>query len=239
MRPHRAGSGPTIRKGSPSDHIVWSSSRPWWQRYDVERAEYLSWEADAHRVAEWAVLRVPDLLYTPDYTRALLLSDRVFCAQHLVGGRLDNAGTRRINDEISSREQRQERLFGQSDRPLEYTAVIEESALRRVVGDHDIMRAQLLALLDFAGTQAVTLRVVPEKACAQVGTDGGFTLLDFPNPPHSPIMFAHYPGGIVVEHERHAIDQATRRLHATLTTAHPECDTTELIEQIAKLLYSE
>jgi hypothetical protein len=238
VRPPRPGREPSIRKGSPSDQIIWSSSRPWWQRYDIERAEYLSWEADAHRVAEWAVLRIPDLLYTPDYTRALLMSDRVFCAQHMVGGRLDNAGARRIADEIESRERRQDRLYGRADHPLEYMAVVEESALRRVVGGHEVMRGQLIALLDYAGSQTVTVRVAPETACAQTGIDGGYSLLDFSDPLHSPIMFAHYPGGVVIEHERHAIDQARGRFEAVLAVALPECHSIEFIEQCATILYS-
>jgi len=43
---------------------------------------------------------------------------------------------------------------------VDYTVVIEEAALRRVVGDRSVMRAQLFELLDFAGATAVTLRVV-------------------------------------------------------------------------------
>jgi len=38
--------------------------------------------------------RIPDLLYTPEYTAALFRADRVFCADHFVGGRWDDAGAR-------------------------------------------------------------------------------------------------------------------------------------------------
>lgn len=125
-----------VRRNSPSDNIVWSSSTPWWERYDVANAEYLSWEGDACRVHEWATLRIPDVLHTAAYTRALLLADRVFRTTYMAGGSLDSAGTRRLQDEVDSRQQRQDRLFGRgSDRPLQYTAVVEESALRKVVGD--------------------------------------------------------------------------------------------------------
>jgi uncharacterized protein DUF5753 len=229
----------TVRQGSPSDHLVWSSGSPWWQRYAVANAEYLSWEADAHHVQEWAVLRIPDLLCTSDYTRALLCTDAVFRAQHLVGGTLDHAGQRRLQDEIDSRRDRLDRVTGcQRDRPInEYTAIVEEAALRKVVGDSSIMRDQLLALVEYCGWSCVTVQVIPEKVCAQADTDGGFTLLEFPNPLQAPLMFAHYPGGVVVECEPSVVKQARRRFEAVRSAALPKADSTELIQQLADQLY--
>lgn len=228
----------TVRRSSPSDTIVWSSERPWWQRYDVANAEYLSWEADAHRVHEWAALRVPDLLHTPQYTRALLLGDRAFRAEHMVGGELDDAGARRVRDEIGSREERQGRLRAQASRPLEYRCVIEEAALRRVVGRRETMHEQVIELLGFAGCRSVTLRVVPEKARAQPDTDGGFALLEFPDPALAPLMFAHYPGGVVCESDPRVIERARQRLDAVLALALPEPDSIEFLQQVADQLYS-
>jgi hypothetical protein len=226
-----------VRRGSPSDTIQWSSSRPWWERFDLEAAEYLSWEADAYRAQEWASLRIPDLLYTPEYTRALFRADRVFCAEHLVGTRWDDAGARRIRDEIDSRIQRQDRLSGQKDRPLVYTTVVEEAALRKVVGSPSIMRTQLLELLDYAGCNSVTLRVMPERTTAQAGTDGGFRILEFNDPLMKPLLFMHYPGGVVVEEELRVLQRAQQRFDAVLAAALPEPHSAELIEQLADVLY--
>lgn len=228
-----------VRRSSPSDTIVWSSGRPWWRLYDVANAEYLSWEADARRVYEWATLRVPDLLYTPGYTRALLLGDRVFRTDHMLGGELDDAGARRVRDEIDSRQARQRRLEASPDRPLDYTCVIEEAALRRVVGSQQVMSEQMNALLDFANFEAVTLRVVPEKARAQAGTDGGFAVLEFPDPTdQSPLLFAHYPGGVVCESDGRVTDRARQRFAAVSAVALPASDSVEFIDQLAGQLYS-
>lgn len=238
--PVGAARRPTLRRDSPSDNLVWSSSRPWWVRYAVGNAEYLSYEADARRVREWAVLRVPDLLCIPEYTRALLYTDRVFCTRHLVGGRLDNAGDRRLRDEIDSRRERLDRLVGRPDRPIdEYIAVVEEAALRKVVGDVMVMRAQLQALVDLGGWASVTVRVVPEKARAQVDTDGGFTLLEFPDPLQEPLLVTHYPGGVVLESEPSIVDSARQRFDAVLSVALPKPDSLELIEQLTDQLYPE
>jgi hypothetical protein len=205
----------------------------------VGNAEYLSWEADAHRVAEWAVLRIPDLLCTPEYTRALLCTDAVFRARHLIGGTLDQAGQRRLQDEIDSRGERLDRVTRcQPDRPIDdYTAVVEEAALRKVVGDVRIMRDQLLALVEYCGWSCVTVRVIPEKVCAQADTDGGFTLLEFPGPLQAPLMFAHYPGGVVVECEPSVIERARQRFDAVRSSALPKADSIELVQQLADQLY--
>lgn len=228
-----------IRWSSPSDNIVWSSGRPSWHRYQVDNQEYISCEADAHIAREWAVLRVPDMLQTPDYTRSLYRTDRVFCGHHLIGTRIDHAGTRRIADEIESREERLTRLGPSTNHPLEYVTVIEEAVLRKVVGDHKIMRDQLLMLVDCAGWSAVTLRVLPEKASAQTGTDGGFWILEFHDPLEKPKLLAHYPGGVVEEQEHRFVEQATQRFNALLAAALPIADSIEFIEQLADQLYPE
>jgi hypothetical protein len=164
----------------------------------------------------------------------LFHADRVFCADHFVGGRWDDAGARRIADEIQSRQQRQDRLGGRPDRPVDYTVVIEEAALRRVVGDRLTMRAQLFELLDFAGTTAVTLQVVPERVSPQVDTNGGMTILEFPDPRKAcPMVFARYPGGVVAEFEPGVVAQAQRRFDAVLAAALPEPDSAQFIEQLA------
>lgn len=230
----------TVRRTSPSDAVVWSSNHLWWQRYAVGAAEYMSWEADARRVQEWAMVRMPDILWTPEYTRGLLRADRVFCADHFVGGRWDEASARRIGDEIESRRVRHQRLVGRTDQPRTYTVVIEEAVLRRVVGDRSVMRGQLAVLLDAAGYQLATLRVVPEKNCAQAGTDGGFAILEFPDPAmYAPMLFAHYPGGVVKEDEPRVVAQAQRRFDAVLATALPEEDSAEFIGQLMDELYPE
>lgn len=231
--------GFTMRSSSPSDSIVWTSGRPWWHRYQVDNRVYMSWEADAYLAQEWAVLRVPDVLHTPEYTRALYSADRVFRADHLIGTEFDHAGARRIADEIESRQERIRRLVGQTSQPLDYITVIEEAALRKVVGDAKVMRKQLLSLVDCAGWCAVTLRVLPEKASAQTGTDGGFCILEFPDPLETPTLYAHYPGGVVEDQEPRVVERAQQRFNAVLAAALPVADSMEFIEQLADQLYPE
>jgi hypothetical protein len=163
----------------------------------------------------------------------------VCCNNHLTGTRTDGAGTRRIADEIDSRKQWQDRLCGTPNRSLEYTTVVENPPYARWLATTRIMRQQLRWLLDFAGYDDVTLRVVPEKASAQTGTDGVFAILAFPDPLEISTLFAHYPGGVVAEQEPRVVERAQQRLNAVLATALPTPDSMELIEQRADAPYPE
>ncbi|MGH3812945.1 MAG: Scr1 family TA system antitoxin-like transcriptional regulator [Pseudonocardiaceae bacterium] len=60
--------------------------------------------------------------------------------------------------------------------------VINEGALRRVVGGPDVMRGQLRRLVESSELPNVVLRVLPCDAGAHPGVDGSFTVLEFPNP---------------------------------------------------------
>jgi Domain of unknown function (DUF5753) len=214
---------------------VWSTNQPWWHTYEVDNREYISWEADAHHVQEWAVMRMPDLLHTRDYTRALYGGDRVFRADHVVDGSLDSQGRRRLSDEVSSRQHRQGRLVSNSGHPLTYVVVVDEGVLRKLVGSPDIMRAQLSGLIERANWQDVTLRVLPAEAAAQVETSGGFTLLDFPH--ELPAMFAQYPGGVVAEDDRRLVQRAQLRFNAVLSAPLPPPDSMDFIDELAQTVY--
>ena len=63
--------------------------------------------------------------------------------------------------------------------PLECHAVIEESALNRIVGGPSVMRAQLAHLLELTERDNVTVQVMPAAVAVHDGLGGEFLLLDF------------------------------------------------------------
>src|SRR5690606_20275222 len=66
--------------------------------------------------------------------------------------------------------------------PLELWVVMDEAAIRRVVGGPATMVGQLDRLLDETKRKNVILQVLPFDAGAHPGMAGSFTLLDFRNP---------------------------------------------------------
>ncbi|BBB01164.1 putative DNA-binding protein [Actinacidiphila reveromycinica] len=68
--------------------------------------------------------------------------------------------------------------------PLHVSCVLDEAALRRVVGGPEVMRAQLQRLLDVTEEYAhVELQVLPLGVGAHAGMNGSFRLLHFPAGP--------------------------------------------------------
>ncbi|NES15387.1 MULTISPECIES: helix-turn-helix transcriptional regulator [Micromonospora] len=104
---------------------------------------------------------VPGLLQTEAYAHAVLRAQ----------------GTHRpeqVDQLVAARLARQELLTGPT--PTRFTAVVDETALRRVVGGRDVQRAQLERLLELAALPHVRLYAVPAEAGAHPGLAGGFVL---------------------------------------------------------------
>ncbi|MGY1451741.1 DUF5753 domain-containing protein [Streptomyces sp. SS8] len=65
--------------------------------------------------------------------------------------------------------------------PLSLWCILDEAALRRVVGGLEVMKSQLERLLEVAEEHGhVVVQVLPFEAGAHAGIDGSFQLLHFP-----------------------------------------------------------
>src|SRR5690606_30010687 len=145
-------------------------AKGWWKHSPQAEAvaEYISMEDVAGRVRTWQQVFVPGLLQTPEYTRALVVSEGVWTDPDEIEGVVD------------VRMKRQERLAG-SD-PLELYAVIWEAALRQQVGGPDVMRAQPPRILELAQLPTVRLQVLPVRAGGHACMAGAFSSLAFGEP---------------------------------------------------------
>lgn len=144
-----------------------ASETGWWEQAEYEEVLpsgmgiYVGLEYDARQVNAWELGLVPGLLQTPDYARALF------------------ANNPNIDRLVDVRMKRQERLRAAAN-PLTLWAIIDEFALRRPIGGHDVMREQLQALIDAAERPNVTIQVYRglEKHY-HPGLRGSFTILEF------------------------------------------------------------
>lgn len=68
-------------------------------------------------------------------------------------------------------------------RRLRLWVVLDESALRRVVGSPQIMREQLAYLNRLGAQPHITVQVLPHTAGAHPGVSGQFSILDFADAP--------------------------------------------------------
>jgi transcriptional regulator with XRE-family HTH domain len=142
-----------------------SKQRAWWQEYDLKYQTYYGLEAAAASIADYESGMVPGLLHTEAYARAM------------AAGTDPAMSPEEREHAIQARLKRQNRLTEPS--PPRFHALIDESALRRMVGGLDVMREQLSVLVERAVLPNVTLQIVPFDAGAHPGIDSTFTILGF------------------------------------------------------------
>ncbi|MDQ4102837.1 MAG: helix-turn-helix domain-containing protein [Actinomycetota bacterium] len=151
----------------------------WWRQYAEVLPPwfegYLSLESEASRLLAYESEVVPGLLQIEQYTAEIL---RHSPYTHLPDEAARAAELRRA---------RQFRLVG-SD-PIYLDVVINEGALRRMVGDPDVMFGQLTRLIEATELPNVTLRVLPFAAGAHPGVEGSFTVLEFSDPSNPRIVY--------------------------------------------------
>jgi len=148
-----------------------ASTPGWWHGYAdilphwVE--PYFGLEAAASFIREYELQFVPGLLQTGEYASAVI--------------RLGNLPS---EDEVERRARarisRQEILH--REHPPKVWAVLDEGALRRVIGGPRVMREQLLHLIDMCDHPAVTLQILPFSAGAHRAMGGPFTILRYTEP---------------------------------------------------------
>ena len=85
-----------------------------------------------------------------------------------------------VDRRAQARISRQEILHREN--PPKVWAVLDEGALRRVIGGPEVMKAQLRHLIDMCDHPAVTLQILPFSAGAHRAMGGPFTILRYTEP---------------------------------------------------------
>ncbi|WP_309117274.1 helix-turn-helix transcriptional regulator [Saccharothrix sp.] len=141
--------------------------KAWWDEFgDIAPGRYIGFEADADSVRTYQGLMIPGLLQHEAYTRALIADV------------LPDAAPSEVDRRVALRKARQALLH--EDDPLTLHVVIDEAALRRLVGGVDVMCAQLRRLNEVGALDNVTLQVAPFRSGGHAALDGPFVILTFP-----------------------------------------------------------
>jgi len=147
-----------------------SAVQGWWEAFKRDLPKdyttFIGLEAEAAESRVFELQIVHGLLQTEEYARALILEGR---SRH---------GAKEIGQRVAVRTERQKLLTAETD-PLHLHAILDEAAIRRVVGGPEVMRAQLEYLRQLAELPNVDLQVVPFVAGAHPGVAGSFTVLRF------------------------------------------------------------
>jgi hypothetical protein len=157
-------------------------------------------ELEATAIVDVEPVLVPGLVQTTDYTRAVMKAADVLPEQ--------------IEARTKARAARQVILL--KDESLKFTMILDEHVLRRVVGSHKIMAAQLRALIEAAERPNVRLWVLPSDLAGNAGLDSAFYLMDFARG-NSVVHMEHKSSGVFLE-EQGAVDRC-RSLASRLAAA--------------------
>jgi transcriptional regulator with XRE-family HTH domain len=154
-----------------------SRERTWWTDYrDIMRpGNFVGLEQEASTLRAWEPIVLPGLLQTESYMRALMRTGRPSdLPQH-------------VDRRVALRLKRQDRLRGRN--PLELSAIVDESVIRRVIGGRDVMREQLEHLCEVAQLPNVVVQILPADAGEHQFLGGSAAILEFRETTHLDVVY--------------------------------------------------
>ncbi|MET8768325.1 helix-turn-helix transcriptional regulator [Streptomyces sp. NPDC004658] len=154
-----------------------SRQQGWWHTFgDIPYSVYIGLETDAESLRVYEPQLVTGLLQTRAYAEAL------------VQGALPETSTAEIEKRVQVRMRRQERITAQTN-PLRLWVVLDEAALKRVVGSRLVMREQLEHLIEMSQLPHVTVQVLPFDVGAHPGLNGQYAILEFADAADSSVVY--------------------------------------------------
>ncbi|MFC0843305.1 helix-turn-helix domain-containing protein [Streptomyces noboritoensis] len=132
--------------------------------FGKEFLEFLAMESSAHVTRGFQPLAVPGLLQTEEYAAAII---RAYSPENLAAATQRMIEARMLRQEVLEKEQ------------TEFFFILDESVIRRHVGGHRVMRAQLRRLAELATQPHINLMVLPFRVGAHPASAHSFTLFEF------------------------------------------------------------
>lgn len=170
-----------IYQASPDDREILTALarqarlKGWWNAYgDVLPDDYVGFEAEATAISTFESLYVPGLLQTEEYARAIIRAGRT------------TADPDEIERRVAARSARKALLS--RDVPPKLWVVLDEAAVRRVVGGPTVMRAQVARLVEACAHPSIEIQILPFSAGAHAAMGGPFTILDYADPALDPTI---------------------------------------------------
>jgi transcriptional regulator with XRE-family HTH domain len=193
----------------------------WWHAYsDILPAwlePYVGLEAAASVIRTYCIQHVPALLQAEVYARALIRQD-------------SDATEEEIAWKLEQRASSQE-LLRRPD-PPQLWAVIDEGALRRLVGTRKIVREQLRFLIEMADHPAVTLQILPFTACAPPSARGPFTILLFTEPDIPEVVYVEELTSALYLDKPTEVESYLQAMGQLCLHAEPAANTKKVISDI-------
>ncbi|MEV8315126.1 helix-turn-helix transcriptional regulator [Streptomyces sp. NPDC059900] len=182
---------------------------------------YRGLEQDATVMRVWQPAFVYGLFQTEDYARAL----------YQIAKPVDETTSEYIEQNVRLRLERKD-LITRSDDPLELRVIMDEAAVRRMVGGPDVMRAQYAEIAKLAELDNVTIQILPHDVVTY-RSESNFTILDFAET-LAPVAQSDMWNTISVTDERQDVQRSIRRFDAMRDSALPPARTSGFLQLLAR-----
>lgn len=211
---------PTQRRDELLQQVRSGHERNWWQAHNSHLPatwrDLMRFETEAVAIYNWELAAIPGLLQTDEYAEAIIRGTHS----------LPDSEIKRL---VDARIGRRCVLAGVSAPTLH--ALLDETSLRRHVGEPSILCQQLGHIVKTSQRSNVTVQVVPFDAGVHPGIDGAFAVLEF----HKQRTLVYEATGshdAFLEEPEHVVQakQAFRRLR---TLAFSPEDSVDFIRRIA------
>ncbi|MDW4907154.1 helix-turn-helix transcriptional regulator [Streptomyces sp. ADMS] len=178
-------------------------------------------EQDARVMRAWQPSFVFGLLQTEEYASAL----------YRIAKPVDETTSEYVEQNVRLRLERKE-LITRSEDPLELRVIMDETAVRRMVGGPEVMRAQYEEIAKLGELENVTVQILPHDVVTY-RTESNFILLDF-SETLDPVVEVDMPNTISVTDERRDVQRHIRRFDAMRDSALPPARTAGFLEALAR-----
>jgi hypothetical protein len=196
----------------------------WWSKYDAILPdwfeEYLGLEGAASVIRTFELQFVHGLFQTEAYARAVTL----------LGHKAESA--EEIDRRVSMRLKRQDIFTGPE--PPQVWSVMDEAVLRRPVGGHAVMRAQLDHLAEVTCLPRVTLQVVPFARGGHAAAGGSFTVLRFAEAELPDIVYSEQLTSALYLDDREDVDHYLEVMNELSTQALTPARTIRFLAELAR-----
>jgi transcriptional regulator with XRE-family HTH domain len=201
-----------------------ANAQGWWSTYGDILPDwfeaYLGLEAAATLIRTFELQFVHGLFQTQGYARAVTV----------LGHRA--ASDDEIDRRVSLRIKRQDLLTGK-DAPRVWS-VMDEAALRRPVGGHQVMREQLGRLIEVAALPNVTVQVMPFRRGGHAGAGGSFTVLRFAQPELPDVAYIEQLTSALYLERRADVDHYLEVMNRLSADALTPVGTTRFLREIIR-----
>jgi transcriptional regulator with XRE-family HTH domain len=180
-----------------------SRQKGWWHAYgpgvQPQLATYLGMESAASEIRLYSVARIPALLQTESYARAVIAA-----------GRPGSSYPVPTDWPVELLMERQ-RLARAS--PPHLWVIMDEAALRRQVGGRVTTRQQIEHLIELSSLPTVVLQFIPFSRGEYAAMDLPFNILGFPDQADPDVACAGYPTGLLWIEEAAEVDRYNLIFH--------------------------